>query len=142
MQRYVGSPIPSALSPGFVANHLTFSPRTYPSVEGFSGILRGHPFILDICHEAAVGLFVGLRYNGQPVYFAAGPAPVFDVLNFTGTDVVFGTPSAGAYMALNLITGHPIVNLKQVVPLKGYTGLMAPDHSLGVPITNWAATVP
>lgn len=142
IQRYVGHHIPSALPNGFAAHHSTFSTQTYHPVEGFTGTLKGHSFALEFYEKASVGLFVGLRYHGQPVYFGPGPDPVFDVLNFTGADVVLGTPSAGAYMALNLVTGHAITNPQQVVPLKGYAGLTAPDHVLGLPGTTYPVTVP
>jgi hypothetical protein len=75
---------------------------------------------------------LGINYNHHTVYFGHGPAPVFDVLNFTGNWVVLGAPSAGAYMAFNLVTGHSLVNTHQVVLMKGYQGLGTPSHVLGL----------
>ncbi|PSR33996.1 MAG: hypothetical protein C7B46_07705 [Sulfobacillus benefaciens] len=83
-----------------------------------------------------------MSYNGHPIYFGSGPAPVFDVLNFTGTDVVLGMPSAGAYMALNLVTGRPIVSTREVVALKGYSGLTVPSHILGLPTVTYPVDIP
>nr|WP_243148208.1 hypothetical protein [Sulfobacillus thermotolerans] len=146
VQRYTGQQTPQALPNGFVASSApsphTFSSQTYHRVEGFTGILDSHPFVLDFYQDSPVGLFVGVSYNGHPVYFGPGPAPVFDVLNFTGTDVVLGTPSAGAYMALNLVTGHPIVSTRAVVALKGYSGLTAPSHILGLPTATYPVDIP
>ncbi len=144
VQRYIGRQTPQALPNGFrsASSHDTFSAQVYHPVEGFGGLLDGHPFVLDFYQDSSVGIFVGASYNGQPTYFGPGPAPMFDVLNFTGTDVVLGMPSAGAYMALNLVTGHPIVSTREVVALKGYSGLTAPSHILGLPTTTYSIDIP
>lgn len=146
MQRYVGKQTPQALPNGYTdgpaASHSTFSTTTYHRVEGFGGSLEGHRFTLDFYTDYPDGLFVGANYNGRPVYFGPGPAPVFDVLNFTGSDVVLGSPSAGAYMALNLVAGMPVFSVREVVPLKGYAGLGAPPHILGLPTTGDSVTIP
>lgn len=146
VQRYTGHHTPQALPNGYLASstpsHRTFSAQTDHRVEGFRGMLEGHPFVLDFYQDAPVGLFVGVSYNGHAVYFGPGPAPVFDVLNFTGTDVVLGTPSAGAYMALNLVSGHPIVSTREVVALKGYSGLTTPSHIPGLPTTAYSVAIP
>jgi hypothetical protein len=146
VQRYTGPATPQALPNGYVDSSLpspdTFSSHTYHRVEGFTGLLDGRPFVLDFYQHYPVGLFVGLSYNGHPVYFGSGPAPVFDVLNFTGPDVVLGMPSAGAYMALNVMTGHPLVSTRTVVALKGYSGLTAPAHILGLPAAIYPVDIP
>lgn len=67
---------------------------------------------------------------------------MFDVLNFTGDGLVIGSPSAGAHEAFNLMTGHVLSRLSQVVPLKGYRGLSAPAHVLGLPGTPYPVAVP
>lgn len=129
-----GSQMVSAVPSGFTdaAQHLTFNPAKYSPVEGLSGQLHGHPFVLDLYQQARVGLFVGVRYNHHTVYFGYGPSPVFDMLNFTGNWVVLGAPSAGQYMAINLTNGKQIVNPQDVVPMKGYRGLGVPNHVLGL----------
>ncbi|NMP23703.1 hypothetical protein HIJ39_15270 [Sulfobacillus sp. DSM 109850] len=71
-----------------------------------------------------------------------GPSAVFDVLNFTGNQVVLGNTAAGTYMAINLQTGHTITNPSDVVPLKGFTGLVAPPDILGLPETHDLVTIP
>lgn len=146
VQRFIGQHTPQALPNGFESSSApsphTFSIQTYHRVEGFTGTLDGHPFVLDFYQDYPVGLFVGISYNGHPVYFGSGPAPVFDVLNFTGPDVVLGMPSAGAYMALNLVTGRPIVSTRELVALKGYSGLTAPSHILGLPTVTYPIDIP
>lgn len=109
--------------------NLTFTAATYRPVEGFTGQLHGHPFVLDIYQDYPVGLFVGVRYNHRTVYFGYGPSPVFGVLNFTGNWVVLGSPPSGQYMAINLITGR---RSSDAVTLKGYRGLRAPQYVGGL----------
>lgn len=115
-----------------LGQRLTFQPSKFIPVEGFAGSLHGRPFVLDFYAHYPEGLDVGINYNHHTVYFGHGPAPVFDVLNFTGNWVVLGAPSAGAYMAFNLVTGHSLVNTHQVVLMKGYQGLGTPSHVLGL----------
>jgi len=124
----------SAVPAGFTnaAQQLTFNSAKYTPVEGLSGQLNGHPFVLDFYQRARVGLFVGVRYNYHTVYFGYGPSPVFYLLNFTGNSVVLGSPSAGQYMAINLTNGRQTVNPQDVVPMKGYRGLGVPSHVLGL----------
>ena len=124
----------SAVPSGFTdaAQHLTFNPAKYTPVEGLSGQLNGHPFVLDFYQQARVGLFVGVRYNHHTVYFGYGPSPVFSMLNFTGNSVVLGSPSAGQYMAINLINGRQTVKPQDVVSMKSYRGLGVPNHVLGL----------
>lgn len=145
VQREVGTQAPQAIPNGFHSpadQHLTFSNHTYHRVEGFVGTLNGHSFILDFYQDDPVGLFVGVQYNGQPVYFGTGAGSVFDVLNFTSNMVVLGSPAAGNYMALNLVTGQPLYQFSQVVPLKGYHGLTAPADILGLPNTQYPVAIP
>ncbi len=145
VQHDIGTETPQALPNGFQApkdQHMTFSDHTDHRLEGFTGTLNGHPFILDFYEDYPVGDVVGVSYNSRPVYFGNGPAAVFDVLNFTGNTVVLGSPTVGAYMALNLVTGQSMVNPSQVVPLKGYQGLTAPSHILGLPGTHYPVGVP
>jgi hypothetical protein len=129
-----GNQVVPAVAPGFTdsAQHLTFSPRQYAPVEGFSGQLQGHPFVLDFYQQSRIGLFVGVQYNHRTVYFGYGPSPVFYILNFTGNSVVLGNPAGGQYMAINLISGRQTVNPQDVVPMKGYRGLGLPNHVLGL----------
>lgn len=134
VQFHTNGSIPPAIPAGFSRSRSSpsFSARTYHLVEGFTGTLAGHPFILDIYADPSRGLFIGLNYNHRPLRFGPGPSPVFDVLNFTGDWLVVGSPSAGAYEALNLVTGRALYRARQVVPLKGYRGLAAPQHVLGL----------
>jgi hypothetical protein len=48
--------------------------------------------------------------------------------------VLSGTkrPSAGQYMAINLINGRQTLQPQEVVPMKGYRGLGVPNHVLGL----------
>lgn len=141
---YRGVSTPAAVPAGYAGTNLAaaFSPSVYHRVEGFSGTLAGHPFVVDIYSGYPSGLFVGVSYNHQPVLFAAGPAPVFDILNFTGDWMVLGSPSAGAYEAINLTNGHTLTQASQVVPLKGYEGLAPPTNILGLPGIQQSAAVP
>lgn len=129
-----GRQVVPAVPRGFTdaAQHLTFTPAQYQPVEGFVGQLHGHPFVLDFYAQSRVGLFVGVQYNHRPVYFGYGPSAVFDLLNFTGDSVVLGSPAAGQYMAVNLMTGQQTTNPQTVVPLKGYRGLGVPRYVLGL----------
>ncbi len=74
VQRYTGQQTPQTLPNGFVASsaqsHRTFSTQTYHRVEGFGGMLDGHPFVLDFYQDS--GLFVGASYNGHPIYTPLG----------------------------------------------------------------------
>jgi len=144
VQFFRGTSAPPAIPAGYVGVHLAgaFSSGTYHRVEGFTGILAGHPFIVDLYSGYPSGLFIGVNYNHQPVLFAAGPAPVFDVLNFTGDWMVLGDPAAGAYEAINLTSGRVVTRLSQVIPLKGYSGLTPPPDILGLPGIQQSVTVP
>ncbi|WP_242939527.1 hypothetical protein [Sulfobacillus thermosulfidooxidans] len=143
-QRVVGSQGPQAVPNGFVSSppsHVVFSPSHFTLVESFTGLLKTHPFVLDFYQNSA-GLFVGINYNHHPVFFGPGPAPVFNVLNFTGSWVVLGTPSAAAYEAINLTSGRTIVNPEQAALLKGYTGLGLPSHILGLSHEEFPVSIP
>ncbi|PSR27722.1 MAG: hypothetical protein C7B47_07615 [Sulfobacillus thermosulfidooxidans] len=67
---------------------------------------------------------------------------MFNVLNFTGSWVVLGTPSAAAYEAINLTSGRTIVNPEQAAQLKGYTGLGLPSHILGLSHEEFPVSIP
>lgn len=139
-----GSAVPTAIPSGYqstVSPNLRYSATDIP-VTGFSGTLDGHPFVLAFYRDTPEGLLIGASYNGKPVYFGYGPSPVFSVLNFTGTDVVLGSPSAGTYQMINLVTGQQTGNVSVVDPLKGYSGLGLPSHILGLPGTNDSTTIP
>ncbi|AEW04266.1 hypothetical protein Sulac_0759 [Sulfobacillus acidophilus DSM 10332] len=64
-QHFVGSNGPEAIPNGVISalpNHLTFSSSEYPLVEGFSGQLKGHSFILDF-YRNPTGIFMApVRY--------------------------------------------------------------------------------
>ena len=117
-----------------------FSSKEFRPVEGFTGILHGHPFVLDFYKRYPDGLYVGIRYDRRTVYFGAGPAPLFDVLNFTGNWVVLGTPTLGAYEGYNLVTGAPFPG--HSAPLKGYPGLGTPRRVLGLPGLTVSPVIP
>jgi hypothetical protein len=144
LKRVVGANGPQAIPDGFTSappSHLTFAPSQYPLVESFSGRLQEHPFILDF-YQNANGMFVGVSYNHHPVFFGPGPVPTLNILNFTGDWVVLGTPSAGAYEAINLKSGHTIINPEQAAQLKGYHGLGLPAHILGLPQKDLPVRIP
>ena len=136
---------PPAIPNGFQSppgQQLTFSASRYHRVEGFTGRLHGHSFVLDFYQEPHVGLFVGVQYQGHPRYFGYGPSPVFRVINFTQNTVILGNSAAGTYMALNLLNGQQTTHPSQVVPLKGYSGLTGPAYILGLPGTHYPTTIP
>ena len=133
-----GAHVPPAVAPGYHG----FSSKDFRPVEGFTGILHGHPFVLEFYARALHGLYVGIRYNARTVYFGTGPAPAFDVLNFTGNWVVLGTPSAGAYIVYNLVTGRLLVATARIAALKGYRGLGTPRRVLGLPGLDVSPNIP
>lgn len=122
--------------------NIAYSAKTFRPDEAFSGTLQGHPFELAIYEDYPQGLAIGVSYNHQPLYFGYGPSAVFDVLNFTGDQVVLGNPSAGTYMAVNLTNGAISTDPAIINTLKGYQGLGLPSHILGLPETNFPTTVP
>ncbi|AEJ40257.1 hypothetical protein TPY_2080 [Sulfobacillus acidophilus TPY] len=71
------------------------------------------------------------------------PVPTLNLLNFTGSWVVVGAPSAAAYEAVNLTSGWTLVNPEQVAPMKGYRGLGLPSRILGLPASDdFPVTIP
>ncbi len=122
--------------------NIAYSSKQFQPAEAFSGTLKGHPFEFAIYEDYPHGLAVGVSYNHQPLYFGYGPSPVFSVLNFTGDQVVFGLPSAGTYMAVNLTNGAISTDPATINALKGYEGLGLPSHILGLPGTNFPTAVP
>ncbi|AEJ39715.1 hypothetical protein TPY_1532 [Sulfobacillus acidophilus TPY] len=65
-----------------------------------------------------------------------------NILNFTGDWVVVGTPSAGAYEAINLMSGQTITNPAAAAQMKGYRGLGLPSHILGLSQKNFPVNIP
>jgi hypothetical protein len=121
---------------------LTYSNTKFQTVEEFTGTLKGKSFMLDFYREPSDGIAVGVSYDHRPVYFGWGPAPQFNILNFTGSDVVLGSPAAGAYLAIDLISGQLITKTEQVVALKGYQGLQPPKDILGLPGSHYSIRIP
>ncbi|WP_219930721.1 hypothetical protein [Sulfoacidibacillus thermotolerans] len=140
----INSNMPKAISNGYTDQQtkLTYSKNKFQAVESFTGILNNKTFILDFYKSASNGIAVGISYNHQPVYFGWGPSPVFDILHFVGDNVLLGSPSAGAYMAINLVNGQLITNTEEIVALKGYSGLQPPKYILGLPGTHYSIQIP
>lgn len=141
--RSVGTQVYQALPTGFKAagQNLTFSTTAYHRVEGFTGTLEGHPFVLDF-YQNTQGLFVGIQYNQLPTYFGYGPAAGFDVLAFNKDTVVLGNMAQGTYMAINLLTGQQSAILSEATALNGYMKSTPPAHIFGLPGTNYPVTIP
>ena len=139
-----GQHTPVAISKGYkgAQPNMTFSNQKFLPIEGFTGTLHGKKFVLDFYSNQPNGIVIGVRYNNKPVYFGFGPSPMFDVLNFTGDNVVLGSPSAGAYMTMNLVTGKVDTNTSQVVSMKGYSGITPPKYVLGLSNTKYPITIP
>lgn len=139
-----GKNTPSAIPVGYKGSQpgLTFANPTFTPIEGFAGTLNGKKFVLDFYSNKPNGIAVGINYNNKPVYFGFGPSPMFDVLNFTGENVVLGSSSTGSYMAINLVTGNVNTNPSQVVSIKGYSGINPPNYVLGLPGTQYPVTIP
>lgn len=148
--RYIGTQAPPAIPQGFkspASQNLTFAPSTYHVVEGFSGALGGHPFVLDFylnTQPSSAGLYMGIEYNQHPVYFGDGPAVGFDVLAFNQDAVVLGNMAQGTYMVMNLETGQQNLNAvnSEAVALDGYTKSTPPPQILGLPGTNYPVSIP
>lgn len=148
--RYVGTQAPQAIPQGFksaASQNLTFAPSTYHVVEGFSGTLGGHPFVLDFYQNtqpSSAGLYMGIEYNQHPVYFGDGPAAGFDVLAFKQDSVVLGNMAQGTYMVMNLETGQQNLNAvnSEAGALDGYTKSTPPPRILGLPGTNYPVSIP
>lgn len=68
--------VPPAIPAGFSASPVStpFSSSAYHRVEGFTGMLGGHPFIVDM-YTGYPSLFVGVNYNHRPLLFSASPHP-------------------------------------------------------------------
>lgn len=82
MVKSAGSAVPTSLPNGYQSTaspNLTYSSKD-AQIEGFSGILDGHPFVLAFYNNAPEGLLVAVSYNHRPVYFGYGPSAVFSVL--------------------------------------------------------------
>lgn len=139
-----GLHIPLAIPNGYTDKQtgLTYSKSKFRSIKAFTGILDNKIFVLEFYKNNLNGISVGVSYNNQPVYFGWGPTPEFNILNFTGNDVVLGSPSAGAYIAINLTNGQLITNTAQVVALKGYRSLQGPKYILGIPETHYSVQIP
>lgn len=148
--RYIGTQAPPAIPQGFkspASQNLTFAASTYHVVEGFSGALGGHPFVLDFYQNtqpSSAGLYMGIEYNQHPVYFGDGPAMGFDVLAFKQDSVVLGNMAQGTYMVMNLETGQQDLNAvnSEAVALDGYSKSTPPPRILGLPGTNYPVSIP
>lgn len=148
VMRYDGAQVPRHVIPtGFHKDRVVFSPVTYHPVEGFTGLLDGHPFVLDFYHNAtpsSAGTYVGIRYDHHPVYFGYGPTVGFAILAFKQDAVVLGNMSSGNYMVLNLMTGQvsPSASEAENTALNGYSSLIPPTHILGLPGTDYSINIP
>ncbi|MDP9729311.1 hypothetical protein FY534_14325 (plasmid) [Alicyclobacillus sp. TC] len=144
VQLITGSNMPNAIPNGYTDQHtqLTYSQNKFQKVESFTGTLNHKIFILDFYKSPSNGIAIGVSYNSEPVYFGWGPSPMFDILHFVGDNVLLGSPSVGAYMGINLINGQLITKTKEVVALKGYSGLQPPKYILGLPGTHYSIQIP
>ncbi|MDP9727447.1 hypothetical protein [Alicyclobacillus tolerans] len=144
VQFITNSGMPNAIPNGYTDQHtqLTYYRNKFQKIESFTGTLHHKTFILDFYNSIPNGIAVGVSYNHQPVYFGWGPSPVFDILHFVGDSILLGSPSAGAYMAINLMNGHLMTHTKQIVKLKGYSGLQPPKYILGLPGTHYPIQIP
>ncbi len=150
VRRYVGTTIPPAVPTGYHGTDsatMIFSPTIYHTVEGFSGKLHGHTFVVDFYQDTApssAGLYVGVEYHQHPVYFGYGPAATFQILAFNGDNVVLGNMTQGTYMVLNLMTGQQNLQatMSEAQALPGYTQSTPPKQILGLSGTHYATNIP
>ncbi|WP_230087835.1 hypothetical protein [Alicyclobacillus mali (ex Roth et al. 2021)] len=142
--RITGANISSVVPDGYrdPRTGLTYLSKYFHDVEDFTGTIGGKPFALGFYDDRPNGIAIGLSYNHHPVYFGWGPTPIFDVLKFVGESVIVGTPSAGAYEALNLQNGDVVTQTSQVMSLYGVHNLQTPQYILGLPGDRYPVQIP